>query len=71
MLKVCIFVNNTKRSADIYKNDMVPVKQILDYLKSIDREMIERKVNDPNLKIELDSDDHNADYFNQRTCTKV
>ena len=44
-----------------YKNDTVPVKPILDYLKSIDREMIERKVNDPNLKIELDkNDDNNA-----------
>ncbi|HEY6757251.1 MAG TPA: DUF790 family protein [Nitrososphaera sp.] len=43
-----------------YKNDTVPVKLILDYLKSIDREMIERKVNDPNLKIELDNDDDNA-----------
>jgi uncharacterized protein len=42
-----------------YKNDTVPVKPILDYLKSIDREMIERKVNDPNLKIELDKDDDN------------
>jgi predicted nuclease of restriction endonuclease-like RecB superfamily len=44
-----------------YKNDTVPVKPILDYLKSIDREMIERKVNDPNLKIELDKkEDNNA-----------
>src|ERR671917_18382 len=44
-----------------YKNDIVPVKPILEYLKSIDREMIERKVNDPNLKIELgkDHDDDN------------
>src|SRR5687767_678031 len=42
-----------------YKNDTVPIKPILDYLKSIDREMIERKVNDPNLKIELDKDDNN------------
>ena len=42
-----------------YKNDTVQVKPILDYLKSIDREMIERKVNDPNLKIELDKDDDN------------
>ena len=42
-----------------YKNDTVPIKPILDYLKSIDREMIERKVNDPNLKIELDKDDIN------------
>src|SRR5918999_1254525 len=44
-----------------YKNDTVPIKPILDYLKSIDREMIERKVNDPNLKIELDKkEDINA-----------
>ena len=44
-----------------YTNDTVPVKPILDYLKSIDREMIERKVNDPNLKIELDKkEDNNA-----------
>jgi predicted nuclease of restriction endonuclease-like RecB superfamily len=46
-----------KEQLIFYKNDTVPVKPILDYLKSIDREMIERKVNDPNLKIELDKDD--------------
>jgi predicted nuclease of restriction endonuclease-like RecB superfamily len=49
-----------KEQLIFYKNDTVPVKPILDYLKSIDREMIERKVNDPNLKIELDRDDNNA-----------
>jgi predicted nuclease of restriction endonuclease-like RecB superfamily len=48
-----------KEQLIFYKNDAVPVKPILDYLKSIDREMIERKVNDPNLKIELDKDDNN------------
>jgi predicted nuclease of restriction endonuclease-like RecB superfamily len=48
-----------KEQLIFYKNDTVPVKPILDYLKSIDREMIERKVNDPNLKIELDRDDDN------------
>ena len=42
-----------------YKNDIVPVKPILDYLKSIDKEMIERKVNDPSIKIELDEDANN------------
>lgn len=46
-----------KEQLIFYKNDTVPVKPILDYLKSIDREMIERKVNDPNLKIELDKED--------------
>ena len=46
-----------KEQLIFYRNDTVPVKPILDYLKSIDREMIERKVNDPNLKIELDNND--------------
>jgi predicted nuclease of restriction endonuclease-like RecB superfamily len=50
-----------KEQLIFYKNDTVPVKPILDYLKSIDREMIDRKVNDPNLKIEFDeADDNNA-----------
>jgi hypothetical protein len=49
-----------KEQLIFYKNDTVPVKPILDYLKSIDREMIERKVNDPNLKIEFnEADDDN------------
>jgi hypothetical protein len=46
-----------KQQLIFYKNDTVPVKPIIDYLKSVDREMIERKVNDPNLKIELSKDD--------------
>jgi uncharacterized protein len=49
-----------KEQLIFYKNDTVPVKPILDYLKSIDREMIERKVNDPNLKIELDKDNNDS-----------
>ena len=50
-----------KQQLIFYKNDTVPVKPIIDYLKTIDREMIERKVNDPNLKIELSKDDDNND----------
>ncbi len=46
-----------KEQLIFYKNDTVPVKPILDHLKSIDREMIERKINDPNLKIEFDKTD--------------
>src|SRR5918997_367217 len=46
-----------KEQLIFYKNDAVPVKPILDYLKSIDRELIERKINDPHLKIELDNGD--------------
>ena len=49
-----------KQQLIFYKNDTVPVKPIIDYLKSIDREMIERKVNDPNLKIELSKDDDDS-----------
>ena len=48
-----------KEQLIFYKNDTVPIKLILDYLKSVDKEMIERKVNDPNLKIELDKEDNN------------
>jgi uncharacterized protein len=37
-----------------YKNGTVPVRSIFEYLKSIDKEVIERNVNDPNLKVEFD-----------------
>ncbi|MDQ3836234.1 MAG: DUF790 family protein, partial [Thermoproteota archaeon] len=50
-----------KEQLIFYKNDAVPIKPILDYLKSVDSEMIERKVNDPNLKITLDEGDNNND----------
>jgi len=49
-----------KEQLIFYKNDTVPVKPLLNYLKSIDREMIETKVNDPNLKIELDKDNNDS-----------
>jgi predicted nuclease of restriction endonuclease-like RecB superfamily len=50
-----------KEQLIFYKNDTVPVKPVIDYLKSIDREMIERRVNDPNLKIDLGKDDEGGD----------
>lgn len=37
-----------------YKNDSVPIRPILDHLKAIDAEMIEKKIKDPNLRIEID-----------------
>src|ERR671914_818971 len=52
-----------KEQLIFYKNDTVPVKPILDYLKSIDREMVERKINDPHLKIELGKDDNNNEVI--------
>ena len=49
-----------KEQLIFYKNDAVPVKPLVDYLKSIDREIIESKVNDPNLKIQLESNSNDA-----------
>lgn len=37
-----------------YKNDSVPIKVILSYLKTIDQEQTERYVNNPSLKIKFD-----------------
>jgi predicted nuclease of restriction endonuclease-like RecB superfamily len=37
-----------------YKNDSVPIRPILDHLKALDKEMIDRKMADPNLRIEVD-----------------
>ena len=49
-----------KEQLIFYKNDAVPVKPLVDYLKSVDREIIESKVNDPNLKIQLESNSNDA-----------
>lgn len=38
-----------------YKSESVPVKALLDYLKSIDQEQIERHASNPNLTIRFDS----------------
>lgn len=38
----------------LYKKDNVPVAPVLDCLKAIDREAVERAVNDPNMRIEID-----------------
>jgi uncharacterized protein len=37
-----------------YKNDSVPIKSLLNYLKSIDQEMTEKYASDPDLKIIFD-----------------
>ncbi len=42
----------------LYGNDAVPVRPVLEYLKSIDKEITERSINNPNLKAEFD---HNKD----------
>jgi uncharacterized protein len=38
----------------LYKKDNVPAAPVLDCLKTIDREAVERAVNDPNIRIEID-----------------
>jgi predicted nuclease of restriction endonuclease-like RecB superfamily len=38
----------------LYGNDAVPVRPILEYLKSIDRETMEQSINNPKLKAEID-----------------
>jgi hypothetical protein len=38
----------------LYKNDSVPVRQIVDYLKGIDGELIESSLRDPNMRIKFD-----------------
>jgi uncharacterized protein len=38
----------------LYKKDNVPVAPVLDCLKAIDREAVERAINDPNIGIEID-----------------
>lgn len=37
-----------------YKNDSIPIKSLLNYLKSIDQELTEKYASDPNLKIIFD-----------------
>ena len=49
------YSNNISQDRIIsYKNDSVPIKSLLNYLKSIDQEMTEKYASDPNLKIIFD-----------------
>jgi hypothetical protein len=38
----------------VYKNDSIPIKVLLNYLKRIDQEQAERYANNPSLKIKFD-----------------
>jgi len=49
-----IFSLIAKDKLIMYRNDSVPIKPILDHLKSLNKEILDRKVNDPNTKIEFD-----------------
>ncbi len=53
--KGIIYSDNISQDRIIsYKNDSVPIKSLLNYLKSIDQEMTEKYAGDPNLKIIFD-----------------
>jgi len=53
--KIIPHSTNSQERIIVYKNDSVPVKALLNYLKTIDREQTERYANNPNLKIKFDS----------------
>lgn len=53
--KIIPHSTNSQERIIVYKNDSVPVKALLKYLKTIDREQTERHANNPNLKIKFDS----------------
>ncbi len=53
--KIIPHSTNSQERIIVYKNDSVPVKALLNYLKTIDREQTERHANNPNLKIKFDS----------------
>ena len=51
----------------LYKKDNVPVGLVLDCLKAIDKEAIERTINDPSIKIKID---HTRDIIAIRDITR-
>ena len=47
--------SNLQEQIIMYKNDLVPVKLLLNHLKTLDQQQIERDTMDPKLKIELNT----------------
>ena len=45
---------NSPEKIIVYKNDTIPIKVLLNYLKKIDQEQAEKYANNPNLKIKFD-----------------
>ena len=45
---------NSREKIIVYKNDTIPIKVLLNYLKKIDQEQAEKYANNPNLKIKFD-----------------
>jgi predicted nuclease of restriction endonuclease-like RecB superfamily len=52
--KIVPHSGNSQDRIILYRNDSVPIKTILNYLKSIDQEQAEKYASDPNLKIIFD-----------------
>jgi uncharacterized protein len=52
--KIVPHSGNSQDRIILYRNDSVPIKTILNYLKSIDQEQTEKYASDPNLKIIFD-----------------
>ena len=52
--KIIPHSTNSQEKIIIYKNDTIPIKVLLNYLKTIDQEQAEKYVNNPNLKIKFD-----------------
>jgi predicted nuclease of restriction endonuclease-like RecB superfamily len=52
--KIIPHSTNSREKIIVYKNDSIPIKVLLNYLKTIDQEQTERYANNPNLKIKFD-----------------
>ena len=52
--KIMPHSTNSPEKIIVYKNDSIPIKVLLNYLKRIDQEQAERYANNPNLKIKFD-----------------
>ena len=52
--KIMPHSTNSPEKIIVYKNDTIPIKVLLNYLKKIDEEQAEKYVNNPNLKIKFD-----------------
>jgi len=53
--KIIPFSNNSREKIIVYKNDTIPIKMLLNYLKTIDQVQAEKYANNPNLKIKFDN----------------
>jgi uncharacterized protein len=52
--KIIPHSTNSREKIIVFKNDTIPIKVLLNYLKTIDQEQAEKYANNPNLKIKFD-----------------